>query len=320
MKITENDICANGYDTKTKRFDDKKYFFIRGFNRSGTNWVERLLNLHPKISCTGEYYFDFMRLELNKQIFGGYSALGSKAVKKIAERKFEDLVKCCMLAGCTDQKKKDALWFGDRTPWTLEPILFPGARYFLVMRDPRDILVSWAYHLLRIDITQRPDDPHRLHFNKYPKMYEKRSSFQKNPSYFKDNPHELLDDNEAWVKYVARYWAAQMKQNVATINNIERGAINAAVHIVRYEELHADVEKGREKMYNFLGLSQAEASPLDSHTKAGFNREELQKHNRKGIVGDWRNYFGQETCHWFKEEAGQALIEAGYAKDMEWSN
>ena len=33
--------------------DDYRYFFIRGYSRSGTNWLKRLLGLHPRVRCTG---------------------------------------------------------------------------------------------------------------------------------------------------------------------------------------------------------------------------------------------------------------------------
>jgi hypothetical protein len=39
---------------------------------------------------------------------------------------------------------------------------------------------------------------------------------------------------------------------------------------------------------------------------------------RKGTIGDWRNHFEPEHKTAFRELAGQALIELGYEKDMDW--
>ncbi|MEC7499536.1 MAG: hypothetical protein VYE67_14540, partial [Planctomycetota bacterium] len=36
----------------------RRYFGIRGCMKSGTNWAGNLLNLHPDISCTGEYHWE----------------------------------------------------------------------------------------------------------------------------------------------------------------------------------------------------------------------------------------------------------------------
>ena len=37
--------------------EGKKFFVVRGFMKSGTNWLCRLLNLHPDISCAGEFHW-----------------------------------------------------------------------------------------------------------------------------------------------------------------------------------------------------------------------------------------------------------------------
>ena len=41
-------------------------------------------------------------------------------------------------------------------------------------------------------------------------------------------------------------------------------------------------------------------------------------HVRKGIVGDWRNYFTKRDGELFHEIAGKTLIEMGYEQDSTW--
>jgi hypothetical protein len=41
-------------------------------------------------------------------------------------------------------------------------------------------------------------------------------------------------------------------------------------------------------------------------------------HRRKGIVGDWRNYFTEELKVQFKALYGNVLIETGYEKNLDW--
>jgi lipopolysaccharide transport system ATP-binding protein len=55
-------------------------------------------------------------------------------------------------------------------------------------------------------------------------------------------------------------------------------------------------------------------------TKSGRKRgeEDATKHHRKGIAGDWRNYFTPEVKQIFKERLGEALVAAGYEKGLEW--
>ena len=39
---------------------------------------------------------------------------------------------------------------------------------------------------------------------------------------------------------------------------------------------------------------------------------------RKGIVGDWKNYFNKEAREIFNHYAGDQLIKLGYEKDRSW--
>lgn len=39
---------------------------------------------------------------------------------------------------------------------------------------------------------------------------------------------------------------------------------------------------------------------------------------RKGVIGDWRNHFTPAHVEAFKQIAGEALIQLGYEKDMDW--
>ena len=46
--------------------------------------------------------------------------------------------------------------------------------------------------------------------------------------------------------------------------------------------------------------------------------EDLSSFRRKGIAGDWTNYFSREAGEVFDSFAGDALVELGYADDRNW--
>lgn len=46
--------------------------------------------------------------------------------------------------------------------------------------------------------------------------------------------------------------------------------------------------------------------------------EDPQAHFRKGVPGDWRNYFTPAVKEEFKKRFGQTLIVTGYEKDLNW--
>lgn len=46
--------------------------------------------------------------------------------------------------------------------------------------------------------------------------------------------------------------------------------------------------------------------------------EDQKHHYRKGVSGDWKNYFSEEHKQRFKLEAGDLLIGLGYEKNLNW--
>jgi hypothetical protein len=53
-------------------------------------------------------------------------------------------------------------------------------------------------------------------------------------------------------------------------------------------------------------------------TLPGFQVENPAAKHRKGVVGDWRNYFDARLTRIFKEEAGAELVRLGYERNAEW--
>jgi lipopolysaccharide transport system ATP-binding protein len=47
-------------------------------------------------------------------------------------------------------------------------------------------------------------------------------------------------------------------------------------------------------------------------------QEDIHAHLRRGIAGDWRNYFTEPVKLAFKQQFGHLLIKTGYEKDLHW--
>lgn len=47
-------------------------------------------------------------------------------------------------------------------------------------------------------------------------------------------------------------------------------------------------------------------------------QEDITAHERKGIVGDWRNYFTERVKQAFKIRYGGLLVATGYERDLQW--
>jgi hypothetical protein len=290
-----------------------RLFFLRGHPRSGTNWVGALLNLHPDINCVGEFHFEELRRATDSLRGQSWHIVGQEPAATQLELGLQDTVRRCMMA--FRDKKPAATWIGDRTPRPLRPLI-PGAPYIVIVRDGRDVLVSWTYHVLR----QKPDVVSAVVPPRFRERFAKAASdFQADPKCFQREPRTLLADEE-WVLHAARTWGDWVVRDRHAADLFRTGELDGSVHVVKYEELHVDTDTERRKMYAFLGLDPSQATPLSAQnrTTAGFGREDSTSFFRHGEVGDWKTYATAPMRRAFKEAAGPALVELGYEKDLNW--
>lgn len=279
-----------------------KIFAIRGFMKSGTNWICNILKLHPQISCVGEFHWERVT-EAVVDMFDRSSEIS--AVENLRHETWSSLTQLIERTTIA-ANRPDAIWSGDRTPGFIHPLIFPGGRFINVIRDGRDVLVSKFFHLYN-----HPEISYR--FNEEPELEERLRRFQEDRSYFKKNPNELFA-SETEFKNSLRLW----KETVTHNQQMALDFPDVPILNVRYESVHADPQTQRNRMYEFLDLDPKLAGALDNMTQPGFDKERPKAFFRKGSVGDWKNYFGPESKEWFKEIAGDTLIENGYQADENW--
>lgn len=96
--------------------------------------------------------------------------------------------------------------------------------------------------------------------------------------------------------------------------------------LIRYEDLVADEQATFARIVDYCQIAVA---PKRLRTVVADNsfaamtgrqpgQEDIMAHARKGIVGDWRNYFTDEIKALFKERYGEHLIATGYEQDLAW--
>lgn len=104
---------------------------------------------------------------------------------------------------------------------------------------------------------------------------------------------------------------------------IQQSWIEAGEKFIRYEELldkdaeilqelligHCEITVAPERLREVIVANRFEN--LTGGRKPG--EENLMAHERKGISGDWRNYFTARVTEKFNERYGSLLIDAGYA-------
>lgn len=96
--------------------------------------------------------------------------------------------------------------------------------------------------------------------------------------------------------------------------------------LFRYEDMIADEIGQFEKIFKHCEINISRPRLHEIVEKNSFvklagrkpGQEDIQSHFRKGISGDWKNYFTERIKTEFKTNFGQALIETGYETDQNW--
>jgi hypothetical protein len=173
----------------------------------------------------------------------------------------------------------------------------PGSRRFVVIRDLRDTAVS-GYFSLKVSHGAFAAD----------QVSELRRDLQR-----KSLEDGLIQTIDQWLPVNAK---------------IQRSWLEAGEPVIRYEDLlENDVEILERVLIDECGypvprprLRRAvETRRFDRMSKGRPRGEEdVSAHLRKGVAGDWRNYFTAPVKEAFKERWGELLVTAGYERDLNW--
>ena len=240
---------------------------VNGSPKSGTTWMLKMIASLPGYEDIGNYYGDLQKYHTTQP---GHVVHGHDAY----------------------------------TPELKNILLDEGIKVILMVRDPRDQLVSRMFHV-------------------------KRST-----NHVWNERMKALDNDEALMLCIeGREKLPGTHDMIALAQTWLNG--NAEALVVRYEELLADSVPHFSAVLDYLGIRNSLWLVYVIVERNRFARlsmgkriwqgqrkpgeEDTKSHFRKGIVGDWRNYLKPQHIERFKELCGQQLIDLGYEQDLDWS-
>ena len=276
----------------------KQIFFIGGTIKSGTTWLQLLLDAHPEVSCKGEGHFlDLMApaLKMAMDQHGRFIAERDQAVfnelggyPRLTHEGFCSILAFSIAVFLIEQSKhKMATVIGEKTPDNVRHFheleaLFPSAKFLLIVRDGRDCAVSGWFHNLRSS----------------PEWAKKYGSL------------------DIYARSIADIWAAELaKAQEFTDRHGER------TRQVRFEDLVTNTEGTLAGIFAFLGVDAPESILKHCQAQASFvklsggrhpGNEDRRSFFRKGVPGDWRHHFSDSVDAEFQERAGAWLDRFGY--------
>jgi hypothetical protein len=283
------------------RLRSKQIFFLCGAPKSGTTWLQVLLDAHPSIVCNGEGHFCDQLLPALHDALANYNGMITAKNRTI----FGDLrgyplfrpehelylLATAMSLSFGEQADDPALVaIGEKSPDNIRflPVLdrlFPRAKFIHIIRDGRDGAVSCWFHNQRLT-----------------------------PDWVSQN-FATMDD------FVARY-AQEWEQAVRAGREF---AAQRPGHFleVRYEDMIADTPAVAMRVFAFLGVAADDDRVRDCCARGSFEalshgrargEEDRGSFFRKGAVGDWRLHLSAAAVQHFERTAGDWLARLGYQR------
>jgi sulfotransferase family protein len=279
---------------------EKQIFFVGGAEKSGTSWLQGLLDLHPEVTCAGEYHFVeslFPALKTALETRNTFSLPDSRNPLRhelgepIPLHDFNDLQfvtasAIAMLLLKPTGKSPKAI--GERSARNVHDFdsltaLFPGAKCIQIVRDPRDGAVSQWFHIRRLappnewSRLQSKSSVARMYAGMWAEVVGRGMRFgERNPGrYFELRYEDLLDRTAPILGEIFRFLGVD-----DSIETARRCAESAA-----FEKLTGGRPRGQEDPRSFF---------------------------RKAVVGDWKNHLDAETNAFFIAKAGPLMRRFGY--------
>lgn len=185
------------------------------------------------------------------------------------------------------------------------PGILAGSKPIIVVRDGRDIMVSYFFHAYYLD------SPHTKRLTeKFASVLptEDRESDAKNLCHF-------IEKSFTSPVYPRFSWKMFCEQWLGVPDAL----------IVKYESFNKDPAAALESLLHRLGQSpdMKLTEIVDKHSFQNVSGRSAGTENkssflRKGIIGDWRNHFSREAAEIFEYHAGSILRELNYEQDESW--
>lgn len=268
--------------------------FVVGCQKSGTTWLQRILEAHPEICCRGESCIGvFLPTTLAKLAvkYNGFQRAGP--LNTLGESEISVMLRTTCLALFTKWLKAEPddariRLIAEKTPehvmvLQILDVIFPACKIVHIIRDGRDGVVSGWHHNIRENESQ---------------FRERFPTMAAYAAYFAESH---------WVPYIrlAQAWGAERRDRY---------------HEIRYEELLADPQRHTTGLLEFLGVDAsdgiaarcAEAASFESLTGRSRGQANNSSHYRKGVAGDWKRSLDAESLKSFIAHGGEMLRELGY--------
>lgn len=283
--------------------DDKRLLLVTSAGKSGSTWLQKILDGHPEILCAGEAKmrqiiartlnaipeYDKALKRASQIIYNDENEFRAWAPEngKIATQFLMALAFATMNrpipASAVYVGNKDTDYLYDFHIWKTQ--LFPEAKFIHIIRDVRDVAVSNIHHLNRQGAGLQPGTE---------KYYE-----------------SVQRTTDMWIRLVSQAH--------------DIGAATPETYMeVKYESLLDKPCDTVRQVFSYLSVDAADETVTRCVDETSFEKlsggrrpgqEDRDSFYRKGVSGDWKNALDAKSLAIVDQHAGPLLARLGYARD-----
>lgn len=188
-----------------------------------------------------------------------------------------------------------------------------GGRCVYLYRDGRDVLVSMYFYLLQ-NAQDNPEFRSRLMRSSYREVLgadlDRAEIRDRLPGFIRQQFRRPYGCKVSWSRHIDLWQDSR-----------------APVVFVSYEDLLSDAFGQMARILEQFGQTVDAIRLAETVERESFARvtgrspgsEDATSFVRKGISGDWKNYFTPEASQEFQDSAGDALIRLGYESSGRWA-
>lgn len=274
-------------------------FFVGGAPRSGTTWLQQMLDSHPEVSCGGEgLFYLHLAQPLDRLVQDRAAAIQAKNERifghtggyALPTAEDADLMLGTGILAAMQRQAggRRCRAYGEKTPenvFAFERLrrIFPRARLLAIVRDPRDVLAS-SWHF-----------------------------FQKAPP--------GMDEAEAKRRFVEASLPSMARGIEVALRHMD--ADPRACTVVSYERLLADPAAELARLFAFIGVPNGQALVAACVERTRFDRLSRGRaagevrngdFHRAGTAGTWRDTFGPDVDALVQDRLDRAFARLGWAR------
>lgn len=174
-----------------------------------------------------------------------------------------------------------------------------------VVRDGRDVAVSMMFYAYRRFRSEK------YYAERFPSLCDMNQDNHADifPRFLVEWFEHPVGCRQNWPQHAAQ-WTNADNVIVVKYEDFSRDAVSA----LRFMLLNLGIEEPDERLIELT----VEKYSFERQTRRKAGEENIQSNKRKGIIGDWKNYFSPKAAELFHKKAGDILMRLDYESDPAW--